>query len=185
LALKTNAALKDLLQKSEEYMKTCFQPGSDPGLFLCEEDVVTKELQSFGLKAEKEVLNKTQAIELAAALKMPLRELGGDGGGIIGAVAAVGLRSTGNNGRLVEVKGIRDLTGLITVEEILNRSDIDRVEDTKGNVLEPDEVVNSLDWIRPTLVNWKAVLRVVRVEDNENYRWVPAEKAFRATGGKK
>ena len=186
LAIETCAKIEELLEASIDHLKDCYQPGSDPGLCICEEGSIQPELHEYASSAEKEVLTKQQAFELAQRLKIELHELGGDGSGIIGALAAVGLRSTGNNGRLVEVKGIRDLKGILTVKEILERSDIDSVQDINGKELEENETINSLDWIRPSLINWKAVLKVVqRLDENNRAEWVPAEKAFKPTGGKK
>jgi hypothetical protein len=186
LALKTDATISDLIQPCEEYLKSCWQNGSDPGLCLCEDEKICEEINEFGLRAEKELLTKSQAYGLAEKHSVYLKEFGGDGGGVIGAIAAVGLRSTGNNGRLVEVKGIRGLQGLVTVGEILQKSDIVAVQDNEGRVLGHEEIIDSLNWIRPSLIDWKPVLRVVRNCDHQSEaKWVPAERPFRDTGGKK
>ncbi|OGK11336.1 MAG: hypothetical protein A2W80_05000 [Candidatus Riflebacteria bacterium GWC2_50_8] len=184
LAIESTAALADFFEPCIEYMKSCWQEGSDPGLCICEQMQLSPEINEFGARAEKELLSKEEAYSMAQKHGIFLRELGGDGGGVIGALSAVGLRSTGNNGRLVEVRGIRDLKGIVTVSEILNRSGIVSVHDTEGNVLGKDEQIDSLDWIRPSLINWQPVLRVTRQADDQGKaRWIPAERAFRNTGG--
>lgn len=179
LALESEFDLTEFFEPCIAYMKSCWQEGSDPGLCICEQHQIEPEINEFGLRAEKELIGKSEAYALAEKHGIFLRELGGDGGGVIGALSAVGLRSTGNNGRLVEVKGIRDLCGVLSVAEILQKSGIYEVQDADGNVLGGDELVDSLDWIRPNLVNWKPVLRVVRqADDGCRAPWVPAERAF-------
>jgi len=83
------------------YLEKHSAPGSDPGLCIVPEinAAAREELVSFGLRAKKEVLNKAQAYALAAKLGVHLSEHGGTGGGIIGALAGIGLRMWGNDGR--------------------------------------------------------------------------------------
>lgn len=52
-----------------------------------------------GLRAKREVLTKEHAYALARRLRVHLSEHGGTGGGIIGALAGIGLYLEGNDGR--------------------------------------------------------------------------------------
>jgi hypothetical protein len=72
----------------------------------------------------------------------------------------VGLRIKGNSGRFIDLPGIRDIKGMITVEELLSRTDIESVINVQGTVLEKDEIIDSRDWMRPSLVNGNPVLKV-------------------------
>jgi hypothetical protein len=163
-----------------DYLESCFQPGADPGLCICTQEQVTQEMLLFGCKAETTLLNKKEALELAAKHAVFLQEIGGDGEGVIGALAAVGLRAGGNNGRLVDARGIRDIKGIVSVAEIKQRTDIGSVRDIGGNLLGDDEMIDSLEWIRPSLIGGKAVLRVKRAPGAARKIWVPAEKRLKA-----
>jgi hypothetical protein len=186
LAIESGAELAEFFEPCIEHMRSCWQEGSDPGLCICDQSQISEEIKHFGWRAEKELLNKNEAYTLAEKHGIFLKELGGDGGGVIGALSAVGLRSTGNNGRLVEVRGIRELKGIITVAEILAKSGIVAVQDENGNQLADHEEIDSLDWIRPTLINWQPVLRVTKqTDDRGKDRWIPAERAFKKTGERK
>ncbi|MBU1107741.1 MAG: hypothetical protein KKB51_13800 [Candidatus Riflebacteria bacterium] len=186
LTLESDKGLPEFFEPCINYMKSCWQEGSDPGLCICEQLQIKSEINEFGFRAVKELLSKDEAYGLAQKHGIFLRELGGDGGGVIGALSAVGLRSTGNDGRLVEVRGIRDLKGILSVADILSKSGIASVQDTKGNKLGNNELIDSLDWIRPTLVNWQPVLRVAQQTDDQGKTsWIPAERAFRNAGGKR
>lgn len=94
-----------------------FQPGSDPG--LCVAASVPDEIVRFGRRAQSEFLFQGEARKLAAAHGLLLEGLGGDQGGVIGALAAVGLAAHGSDGRYVWVGSVRDLEGLQPVEAVL------------------------------------------------------------------
>lgn len=78
---------------------------SDPGLCLAllpqdEDDALLYELVDFGRRVKQEYVSKAQAYELAAKIPwLRLEELGGDGQGVVGALAGVGLRLSGSDGR--------------------------------------------------------------------------------------
>lgn len=73
---------------------------SDPGLCICCPELINKtaELVNFGLAGQKMVLSKQQAYQQAEDCGVWLRELGGDGAGVIGALCGVGLRLSGYDG---------------------------------------------------------------------------------------
>jgi hypothetical protein len=83
------------------YLEKNSAPGSDPGLCIAQELAADdcQRLMDFGLRAKKEVLTKKDAYNLADELGVHLSEHGGTGGGVIGALAGIGLRLWGNDGR--------------------------------------------------------------------------------------
>ena len=87
-----------------------------------------------------------------------MRALGGDGGGVIGALAAVGLASTGNDGRFNWVGQVRELAGIQPVAAIWEAG-VARVETTTGEVIK-DGQVDTGDKIRPALIDGQPVLLV-------------------------
>jgi hypothetical protein len=182
LAFVTDQDADEFVLPALDYMKTCFLPGSDPGLCICSEGKINDEIIQFGQTAVKQVLRKQDAIKLAAKYKVFLKELGGSGDGIIGALAAVGLRAWGNEGRLVDLPGIHELKGLVTVGEILARSPIVAVQDIDGKNIDINEIIDSLDWIRPSLVGGQPVLRVQPVLSGNERRWVMIERKHREEG---
>jgi tRNA(Ile2) C34 agmatinyltransferase TiaS len=106
-----------LLERVRGMMLADFQPGSDPG--LCVAQVVPDAVTEFGHRAQRELVTPDEAQELAAACGLHLMALGGDGSGVIGALAAVGLAATGQDGRYVLVGRSRELTGLQPVSALL------------------------------------------------------------------
>jgi len=105
-----------VLERVRPLMLADFQAGSDPG--LCVACTPPDNVIEFGFRAKREFLVQSQARELAAALGIPLVGLGGSEDGIIGALAAVGLAASGEDGRYVMVGGARELTGLQPVSAL-------------------------------------------------------------------
>jgi hypothetical protein len=163
------------------YFKEHFLPGSDPGTCVIEKDAVSDRVIEFGSRAAAEVLTKEAALGLAGDEGIILDEHGGTGGGVIGALAAVGLSAGGNAGRYVQMKGIKEIEGLVTVGVLLEDTGIVSVVDESGRPLAAAEVVDSLGWIRPSLVAGEPVLRVKAVVRPGNTQvWEPVEKSHQA-----
>jgi len=141
-----------------------FQPGSDPG--LCVARVVPDTVIEFGQRAKREVLTQGQARELAAAHSILLAGVGGDEGGVIGALAAVGLAASGEDGRYVMIGNSRDLAGLQPIPVVL-ATGISAVQTVSGQPV-MEGLVQS-DKIRPVRRRGRAVLVVEQSGDE----WVP------------
>ncbi len=94
-----------------------FQPGSDPG--LCVTHAVPAAVTAFGHRAQRELVSQDDARALAAEHDLLLQGLGGDQDGVIGALAAVGLAASGEDGRYVLVGRSRELSGLQPVSALL------------------------------------------------------------------
>jgi hypothetical protein len=180
LAFVTDRAESDFYDPCINFLNNCFVAGSDPGLCICPEDKINREIVDYSRSAKTRLLCKEDAQKLAAGYNIFLRELGGDGGGIIGALASIGLRAAGDDGRIVDLKGIKEIKGLLTAGEVLERTDIVRVQDINGNILNKDELIDSLDWLRPSLVGGEPVLRVKPgVGKDGKPIWIPAELKFK------
>jgi tRNA(Ile2) C34 agmatinyltransferase TiaS len=110
--------LTALCERVRLMMLADYQPGSDPG--LCVARLVPATVIEFGQRAKREVLTQAEARALAAAHGMLLSGVGGDEGGVIGALAAVGLAAGGEDGRYVMVGRSRELTGLQPVSVVLS-----------------------------------------------------------------
>jgi tRNA(Ile2) C34 agmatinyltransferase TiaS len=136
--------------------------GSDPGLCIST-DSVPGEVVAFGRACQTQLMNQSQARNLADRHAILLRGLGGTEDGVIGALAAVGLASTANDGRIVYLGKATvdhyDVTGVHHTDELreLGVDDIRRIDSgvsiTAGRV----EVGKRL---RPNLRMGKVVLYV-------------------------
>lgn len=136
---------------------------SDPGLAV----VIKAALQGsglgeavadFGRRAKREVLNQELASVLAADAGIHLSGHGGDEGGVIGALAAVGLHLSGDDGLFLWMPGVRALAGSLTYGELRGSTPIDAAYDPAGREPEPADVIDLGTWVRPVLDGGRAVL---------------------------
>jgi hypothetical protein len=119
IALDVNGRLAPvvLLERVRALMLADYQPGSDPGLCVARD--VPAAITEFGRRAQRQLVAQDEARALAVYYAIPLMGLGGDQGGVIGALAAVGLAASGEDGRYVQVGRSRELSGLRPVPAVL------------------------------------------------------------------
>jgi hypothetical protein len=101
LEIRNSLDMAHLIAELRAGMLAWFQPGSDPG--LCVAPVVPPEVSAFGRRCQRELVRQDEARALAAAHGLHLEGLGGTEDGVIGALAAVGLSATGDDGRVVHI----------------------------------------------------------------------------------
>jgi hypothetical protein len=85
----------------KEFLETRTEKGSDPGLCVAQvsDSLDVDTLVAFGKAAKNRVLSKPDAYALAGKTGVHLTEHGGTGQGVVGALAGIGLRLSGNDGR--------------------------------------------------------------------------------------
>ena len=133
---------EDLIAKVSAHLEQTFAPGADPGLCVAKADEILfpEKLVKWGYRAKKEVLTKEEAYALAKECGVHLSEHGGTGQGVVGALAAVGLRLAGQDGR---VKGKRAVEGsCMTVGALLEQTGFQRVCAYGQGALGMDEIVH-------------------------------------------
>jgi hypothetical protein len=150
-----------------DYLATESADGSDAGLCLAVFDTIAAEVIDFGRSAKERVLTREAAHELAARHGIHLEGVTGERIGVIGALAAVGLRCGGNDGRFIWLEGIRELSGTATAGALLATTGIDSVETIDGVPLPADASVVVGPWPRPVLLDGRAVLLTERCGDSD------------------
>jgi hypothetical protein len=112
--------IEGLIQFLRAEMLARFNPGSDPG--LCVTASVVPEITEFGRRCQQDVVTQEDARCLGQRHGLHLEGLGGTEGGVIGALAAVGLAATGNDGRVVQLGAWPDdLSGIQDIATISRR----------------------------------------------------------------
>jgi hypothetical protein len=149
-----------LWEACRDFMLREAATGSDVGLCIGAWESVAPAVQSFGGRAKTEVLTLEQAQQTASLAGLRFEGLTGTGGGVIGALAAVGLRRTGNDGRFLWLPGLRELSGRHPVKAVMARAHIDRVCTLSHFDLSQEEIVELGEWVRPVLENGMATLFV-------------------------
>lgn len=152
--------IERFIERSSRFLCDHSAEGSDPGLCVVMEDQINPSLQEFGQNAKTKVLSKQSAISLAHQYHCHLSEHGGTGGGVIGALAAVGLASGGNDGRYVWLQGIREMEGIFSHQEILQKSGVKNIQSLQGKAIPKEDLIEIGDWFRPVLLNHQPTLLV-------------------------
>ena len=164
------------------FMRQIGAIGSDVGLCIIQRDKVSEEIIKWGVDAKSIVLKMDDAVEKAHRNEIYLEGLTGTKDGIIGALAAVGLRAGGNDGRFIWLnskKNLRDIEQDIhKVEDLIKNAGIDMVQPIEKDVVNPSEKVYLNNWARPVLRDNNSVLLIEKTINNNSYDWKCATKEF-------
>ena len=156
--------LIEIAEFARKVMLDDFQPGSDPG--LCIASKVSQPIIEYGQCVQREFIHQNLPRQLAITHNIHLEGLGGDEDGVIGALAAVGLAASGNDGRYVLVGSIRDLEGLQPVDVVL-KAGVTSIQTMDGQSV--TEGLIYTEKLRPSRCNGQPVLFVEREADH----WLP------------
>lgn len=160
--------LVELIGELRARMLAWYVPGSDPG--LCVSTTVPDEIVRFGYRCQHEIVRREDAEQLALEHKIHLEGLGGTRGGMIGALAAIGLASTRNDGRVV-VNGEwpDDLSGRQAISLIESRGVAVQRLDSGEQIR--DGIVDVGKHLRPNIRNGQVIQFVQAVETAEGPEW--------------
>ena len=180
VAMHGEASTPELVGLTRRFLADESAPGSDAGFCVRRDPALPAALLEFGRRAKEEVLTRREAHSLAAACVCHLEGVTGDHGGVIGALAAVGLRCGGADGRFIWVRGIRELAGrTLPLARLLRATGIERLETREGlPVTDADSTIALGDWPRPILRLHRAVLLVENCNDLSNADWRVVAKDY-------
>lgn len=177
-----NCTIDSLVRWSAVFLERESAPGSDPGLCIAVKDDVSsnQELLDFANRAKEEVIPKEAAYELAKQYNIHLSEHGGSGIGVIGALAGVGLRLSGNDGRFRGQLAIMAPGSVATVAQIKTSSLVEKVCSTEGAILPDDEFILLGETQKAVLLEGQAVMLVFPTETTEpgRARWQTCSKTY-------
>jgi hypothetical protein len=157
------SAMEDIFSTTKKIMLADFIEGSDPGLAISFTEQITSAAVAFGQDAKTLIVTQQRALSVAGNCGIRVEGLGGTNGGIIGAVAGIGLASLGNDGRFLLKGKNRELSGLRSVSEITD-SGIDQILTLQGDEVSEGNV-RILKNATPSFIHGKAVLFVEKNDD--------------------
>ncbi|MFQ6060196.1 MAG: ABC transporter substrate-binding protein [Thermoplasmata archaeon] len=157
---KSDTAPGDIFETVREIIFHGSQRGSDPGLAVAWE--VPESIREFGRLAQRSLLKKEECMRLAAQAGVALEEIKGNGQGIIGALAGIGLCSTGSDGRYIMLEGLRELKGTVSIAD-LEGMGIRTINLEDGKKLE-EGLVAMAERIRPNRIDRRPILFVIKGE---------------------
>jgi len=180
IALKTNQP-NELWDFMIDFLINSCAIGSDCGLCMIKQSSVPQSIVSWGLKAKVDLVNKTLAANLAQKEGVQLIGLTGTHDGIIGAMAGVGLRASGNDGRFVSLPqaDIRSITGSHKLGDAKRNIGFEKAVTIQGHEVD-DSAFVCFDggWLRPVLKNGDITIVLNKTEKNGKSIYELASKDF-------
>lgn len=166
MMIKIKALAIDILLRNKA-------PASDPGLCLAFPEKLNhqQKLIAFGQRAKREKIKKIEAYSLAQQLGIDLSEHGGTGDGIIGALAGIGLRLYGNDGRFRGHQFFAEELQSYQVGYLRQHFNIDQIWTQKGVPLADNNIIFLLGKIKTIFKNHQSVLPVKQVLINKKPAW--------------
>ena len=171
MELVTELPLEEVREIAERELRREMSAVSDPGLCFCvlEELRQPEKLITYGKRAQREVITKDEAYQLAAEIGgTGLYEYGGSGIGVIGALAGCGLRLFGSDGTFRGGKGSEFAGKQFTVREWKQLMGIEQVTDMDGQPLDEEAVIAMKDRIKLACLDHKKTL-VVKQNNKGEY----------------
>lgn len=157
-----NGTLSDLQATITSIMYSWCPEGSDPGLCLAA-GPIADEIIEFGRHCQRELTTQQQARDLAERQGIVLAGLGGTEDGVIGALSAVGLMATSNDGRVIYLGAAEvdhfDVSGVYPVSRLVEYG-IDEIRRLDNEQLVSTGNVALGKRLRPNLRHGKVVLFV-------------------------
>ena len=159
----------------EKYLAENSAPGSDAGLCISPVAKITNTIMVWGNSAKDTVLDMKEAYSIAKNANIYLRGFTGNHEGIIGALAALGLRAGGNDGRFIWRKGRKELRelspGIMSVKKLIKELELEAIASRDGQMPEPFDRIYINEWVRPIVKNHKAVLIADKTNNTNEYEW--------------
>lgn len=163
---------RDVELNCREFILAESAAGSDPGFALAAWNNVSPEIITWGHLAKKEMLTRQDAIHLARENGISIAGFTGTGIGVIGALAAVGLFFSGNDGRFQWLPGLPKLKGILKLGELSHLCNLNHVENLHGRPPLVNDRINISDQARPILRDSQSLLLVQSAKKGEPYEWV-------------
>lgn len=159
----------------EKYLLENSAPGSDAGLCISSVAKVSEPIIKWGNSAKDSILDMEGAIRIARDTGIYLRGFTGNHEGIIGALAALGLRAGGNDGRFIWRKGRKELRelspGIMSAKKLIEELELEAIASRNGQMPKPHDRIYINEWVRPIVKNHKAVLIADITNNTNEYEW--------------
>lgn len=154
--------------------------GSDAGTVLVQRKDLPDAVQTFGRAAKEQVLEQADARKLIVGYAIDMAGLTGTHGGVIGALAAVGLNASGCDGRFLWLKQLRSLSSELWTAAALEQATGVTVQSKQGAevTIAADDRIDLGEWPRAVFLQGQAILLVEKVDENDFNGWRAASKNY-------
>lgn len=165
--------LNEFIDYACELIKSTGTRDSNAGLAIAVPELMEtpNELIEYAYRVKEGLVNKNETLELATRPGLYVFELNGTGKGIIGALAAAGLRMTGNDGQFrgkLQVGTGEDY--IASVKEIVEQTFVEQVKSMDFENVSDIEFVRMGEKVKVVLLDDKYTLMVFPTE-LEHPKW--------------
>jgi hypothetical protein len=164
------------------FIRETAAPLSCAGMCIAREDDIPRLVLKWGNRAKYELLDKNEAREIVGKFGIYLEGINGTHEGIIGALAAVGLRKNGNDGRLTWLKKKKELRELIpgfyAPQELKEDYGIEQILVRLEKPYLGERKIYVHDWFRPVMKYGKITLIIEKFTDQGETKWKAADKDY-------
>jgi hypothetical protein len=160
-----------VVEVGELYLPGIASPGADVGLCVAEQFRIDEAVMGWGRRAKAEVLTMEEAHRVAGDAEIYLAGLTGEKVGVVGALAAVGLRASGEDGRFLELGELRSALGEQPAA-VFMAAGVERfVRDGSEVELAPDELIQvGQRHAQPVLLHGRPTLLLDRSSARGSWR---------------
>lgn len=153
-----------------DYLLEHSAPGSDAGLCVADASQLSLASVGFGMLCKHQLVGRNDAAHMAADLGVFLAGLTGTHDGMVGAFAAVNLCASGVDGRVLWIKGIRELANqAVRLGELKAHTGLNVVQSMLGQVMsDPMTTIHMGPWPRAVWLGGQSTLIVEPNEENSN-----------------
>jgi hypothetical protein len=178
IVCKPAADLEKIIFHCRSYLLEHAAEGSDAGLCVLRGCRINDDIIKWGARAKTEVLKAAEAKRIAKRYAVFLEGLTGTKIGVIGSLAAAGLRAAGNDGRILWLKNLRELKGVYYISDLYQLLSVDRITDKNGKSLPAHLQIDVGEWCRPVLMNQKITLIAEEKGNDGQSKWTIASKDY-------
>jgi hypothetical protein len=168
LATPADADTDGIEACARRFLRDHAPDGSAPGLAIVSTSLAPYDrdaLSAFGTAAKHMVIAQATARQIAPQHGVRLSSHGGNGNGVIGALAAVGLHLSGSDGYFLWLPGIREISsGACSYQHLMRILPVHDARTVAGDRPTPQTTVEVSRWTRPLLLEGRAVLLLQRIE---------------------
>lgn len=175
---EADGRMDQLMEHCKSFLVRESAHDSDAGLCIAFEKSVGEGVVEFGKRAKHSILTKEEAHQIAKDHGIYLEGFLNTKIGVIGSLAATGLRYEACDGRLLWMKNLRETSGIFKIGAFREITGVECVVTRRGDSVEDEQVLHVTDWCRPVMHKGKITLFVDRVENKLEYEYESASKEF-------
>lgn len=167
------AGTETIIAFLRDFIKKNATKGSQTGFCVASAEEIGRKVTDFGLNAKKKTVTTDMAFSIASENNIHIEGVTKRSRGVIGALAAIGLRATGDDGVMIWVKGreINEMKGIFHAGEIYCNTRVDCIKTAEGYKIPVNATIEWQNDARPVIMENFVTLLVEEHPEKEKCEW--------------